>query len=302
MRMEEIIWFLWLYCLCFTSGYWTPTYTTETPSQTTDTFLCGNGSQLITSPGYPSGYGNNMDVRWSFSTHPGSLLAIEFYDFYLESCCDWVYIISDGEEIARYNGNQLPPITVSTNNTLTVVFTSDYSVTGRGFQAEIFTYPGQSDGFCSDFNDGWCGWSHTYSSSQWRRSSGRIYGADRGNRYSSSDDYYIYVESTYSSQYGYLDSQMIPSTWSDVCLKFYFYMSGSYNYINIYQIKNYNSYYVFSVNDDYSSQWKHVSVNFANLANSYIRLIGRAYGYYYSTEMVAVDDIYISKGTCSDFD
>ncbi|XP_033116352.1 CUB and sushi domain-containing protein 2-like, partial [Anneissia japonica] len=202
----------------------------ESPYQTTDTFLCGNGSQVIMSPGYPSGYGNNMDVRWSFSTHPGSLLSIKFYDFNLDNGQDYVYISSDGQQMANYTGSQSPEITVSTSNTLTVVFTSDGSVTSRGFKAEIVVYPEPSEGFCFDFDDGWCGWSHTYSNNQWRRSVQRIDGADRGNRYSlGSDDHYIFVETYHGSVYGYLESQMIPSTWSDVCLQFYLHMSGSDN-------------------------------------------------------------------------
>ncbi|XP_033113105.1 deleted in malignant brain tumors 1 protein-like, partial [Anneissia japonica] len=186
---EECTWFLWLYCLCFTSAYWTPSYTTAgSQPQTIERFICGNGSHVFTSPGYPSGYGNNMDINWTFSTHPGNLLSIEFNDFDLEDFEDYVFISSDGDKIGGYTGSRLPPTTVSTNNTLTVVFKSDHSVSGRGFQAEIFVFSEFSDEIiCSDFNDGWCGWFHYSSYSYWRRSSERISGADRGNRYSSSE-------------------------------------------------------------------------------------------------------------------
>ncbi|XP_033121892.1 deleted in malignant brain tumors 1 protein-like [Anneissia japonica] len=298
---EECTWFLWLYCLCFTTAYWTPSYTTAgSQPQTIERFVCGNESHVFTSPGYPSGYGNNMDINWTFSTHPGNLISIEFNDFDLEDFSDYIFISSDGEKIGGYTGSRLPPTTVSTNNTLSVVFKSDHSVSGRGFQAEIFVYSESSEGICSDFNDGWCGWTHYSSSSQWRRSSERISGVDRGNRYTSSDDYYIYVESSYSSKYGYLESQTIPPTWNEVCLKFYYYMSGNSNqYLYIYR---YDYYYttLFYAYDDYSNQWKYASVNFQNSYYATLRLRGRAYTYNsYYPEMIAVDDIYISEGNCS---
>ncbi|XP_033121899.1 MAM and LDL-receptor class A domain-containing protein 1-like isoform X1 [Anneissia japonica] len=295
--MEESIWFLWLCCLCLTFEY-TSSYTTETPSQTTETFICGNGS-LITSPGYPSDYGNNIDITWTFSTHPGSLLSIQFYDFYLEDSTDYVYISSDGKQIAAYTGSNLPPITVSLINKLTIVFTSDGGVSYRGFQAQISMYPETSDDICTDFDDGWDGWTHLYPSynDQWLRSSEGIDGSGRDNRYSASDDYYIYVESSTGNRYGYLESPSTPPTWSKACLQFYYYMSGnSKQYLGIIHYYNDSDHSPLLWNyDDFSIQWKHASVSYDTKDGFNLVFKGKSH-----QGMVAVDDIHISDGNCPD--
>ena len=110
---------------------------------TIERFICGNGSEVITSPGYPSKYGSNMKNIWTFTTHTGRLLSIEFYYFYLQygSSHDYVSISSDGEVLATHGGSSLPPITVSTDNTLTVVFRTDAYNVYNGFHAKISDYP-----------------------------------------------------------------------------------------------------------------------------------------------------------------
>ncbi|XP_071963923.1 MAM and LDL-receptor class A domain-containing protein 1-like [Antedon mediterranea] len=294
-----------------------PNYNMETtsgPSQPniTETFLCGNETHIITSPGYPNQYGNNQYIEWPFTTHVGSLLSVEFYDFDLEGWCDYVTIYSDGGIIGRFSGSSTPPITISTNNTIKIVFTTDGSVVENGFQAKVRVYPEAPDGFCSDFNNGFSGWNHSYSYNHWMRSSERqrhYNDSDLGNRYSGSDNYFIYVASNYGeigSEYGNLDSPYLPDRWNEVCLRFYYYMSEDVNqYIYVYEYSNYGGHRVFTEYADYSRQWKSASVtiNTSNKYNSYLRIIGRAHStFYYDTEeIIAVDDIYISEGACSDY-
>ncbi|XP_071963925.1 scavenger receptor cysteine-rich domain-containing protein DMBT1-like [Antedon mediterranea] len=270
----------------------------------TEQFLCGDENQVISSPGYPNQYGNNQNINWTFTTHVGSLLSVEFYDFYLEGCCDYVTIYSDGDMIGRFSGSSTPPKTISTNNTITVVFSTDGSVVEKGFKAEVSVYPEGQDGECSNFNEGFSDWANV-GPNKWYRSSQRYVSyEDLGSRYSGSD-YYINVRCSYGesgNKHGYLSNHNIPESWNQACLRFNYYMSGySSQQIDIYHYFNYyDSEILFRDYDDFSQKWKSKSIDFIS-NNSSLTIYGRANGGYYDTEMVAIDDIYISKGACSEY-
>ncbi|XP_071942681.1 uncharacterized protein [Antedon mediterranea] len=272
----------------------------------TETFLCGNETQIITSPGYPNHYGNNQYIEWTFTTHTGSFLSVDFYDFHLENNYDNVTIYSDGEMVARFSDSKnTPQKTIYTNSTITVVFNTDSSVVYKGFQAKVSVYPEAQDGLCFDFNDGYSGWTQYYSNNLWMRSSERYNVYDLGNRYSGSDDYYIYIANNYGYKYGYLKSPYLPDKWNEACLVFYYYMSGSsyqYLYVNQYSYFGSSNFFIENDSDDNDSRrWKfaNVTIDMNNNNSSYLVIGGRAG--YYDTEIVAVDNIYISEGGCSDY-
>ncbi|XP_033117133.1 uncharacterized protein LOC117117059 [Anneissia japonica] len=112
-----------------------------------------------------------------------------------------------------------------------------------------------------------------------------------------SDGYYIYLNSISGTQYRYafLNIQTIPATWSDLCLNFYYYISGDSSQLIVIK-DNYHSYDLFEIFGDYSSQWKYASLYLTNHPSSlYLELNGRVLD---ATEMVAVDNIYITEGIC----
>ncbi|XP_033100298.1 deleted in malignant brain tumors 1 protein-like [Anneissia japonica] len=243
-----------------------------------------------------------MEYRWTFRTrYPGSLLSIKFNHFDIEKNYDYVLIFSDGEQIASYTGSQIPS-TLSAKAPLTVVFQSDYFVTASGFEAEI---SGLSNGIYSDFDDGWSGWNpYPYSSSSYqsfKRSSEKIIGDDT-NRYSASE-YYSYIESSSgnSQRYGYLDSTIIPSTWSDGCIEFYYYMTGgAYQHLYVKHYIGSNGKYLMLLYYYLGTEWQYGRVQFISGSSSNkIRFEGEVdHGSTGNKTILAIDDVYISEGKC----
>ena len=107
-------------------------------------FTSLNGS--FASPGFPNNYPNN--ARCTYEIHVPSdrriVLEFQFYDF--ESCCDGVVIrqmvAGSNNEVATLTGTRNSPIQyISSKNRFTLQFTSDGSVTLRGFTASYSTIP-----------------------------------------------------------------------------------------------------------------------------------------------------------------
>ncbi|XP_071944561.1 CUB domain-containing protein 2-like [Antedon mediterranea] len=107
-------------------------------------FLYPNQSKNITSPHYhhQNKYDDNLSYNWTFRTYPGHLLLLTFFDFYVEEFYDYVSV-DDGGTLVRYDGQDLPPDTLSINNTLIVKFSTDNSGQRRGFSSGIKVYNGR---------------------------------------------------------------------------------------------------------------------------------------------------------------
>merc|ERR1712002_235768 len=106
--------------------------------------------QPIVSPNYPEEYGNNMDETFDRSVEEGSQILITFTDFEIENhpnCgWDWVKVVDgDGTDLLRKScGSGIPDPMTSKTNRITVEFHSDFSITRRGFKAELNAVPGSS--------------------------------------------------------------------------------------------------------------------------------------------------------------
>ncbi|KAI8478628.1 CUB and sushi domain-containing protein 3 [Branchiostoma belcheri] len=105
----------------------------------------------VSSPNYPSDYGNNELCEWSITVQPGSTIRLTFSAFNIESNYDFLYIYDGASDtssqLQRLTGQQsVDPIT-STSNMMFLRFTSDQSVTGPGFQ---FSYISITTGQCND--------------------------------------------------------------------------------------------------------------------------------------------------------
>ena len=90
----------------------------------------------FTSNGYPSLYSNGQLQRWLMCGTPKDLLCIHFTDFDTENVHDKVTVANQSGVVIvqSYSGAQVPPDIQSQTN-LYVNFSSDDSVTQKGFRA-----------------------------------------------------------------------------------------------------------------------------------------------------------------------
>eukprot|EP00058_Branchiostoma_floridae_P008085 XP_002593573.1 hypothetical protein BRAFLDRAFT_125152 [Branchiostoma floridae] len=125
---------------CQSDGSWSDsTPTCEASCGGTYTDLSG----VIISPGYPNSYPNNAECVWTIlggTTSSGTprLIELTFNSFSLESNYDFVYIYdgyTNGTQLNRFTGANVPDQQRSTTNILSIKMTTDGSVQQGGFQA-----------------------------------------------------------------------------------------------------------------------------------------------------------------------
>ncbi|CAC5425300.1 CSMD [Mytilus coruscus] len=104
----------------------------------------GSFQDTISSPGYPSEYGNNLNLSRSIDVGSGYIAKIQFTDFSTEDNFDVVKVY-DGNSttnlLRSMSGHNLPPELRSTDRYIFVTFTSDHSITYTGFRASIYRIP-----------------------------------------------------------------------------------------------------------------------------------------------------------------
>ncbi|XP_037091349.1 CUB domain-containing protein 2-like [Pollicipes pollicipes] len=106
----------------------------------------------INSPTHPEQYPNGITCSWVIHRPPGEIVRLTWLSFSLEaatrtgSCYDSVSVYdnstaaagTNGGLIGRpYCGQRLPPIMTTLGNVMTVIFTSDTSITHDGFAASF---------------------------------------------------------------------------------------------------------------------------------------------------------------------
>ncbi|KAJ7321800.1 hypothetical protein OS493_033651, partial [Desmophyllum pertusum] len=82
-------------------------------------------------------YSNDMECHWNLSST--TKLELTFFTFSTQMNADYLYVY-DGDStssplVGRFSGTSLPNPITSSSNKLHVRFTSDGSVTSRGFRA-----------------------------------------------------------------------------------------------------------------------------------------------------------------------
>ncbi|KAL7861400.1 hypothetical protein SRHO_G00128410 [Serrasalmus rhombeus] len=126
---------------CYTSP------TTAALNAITGGFPCGedltNPRGEFFSPQFPNNYPNNARCTWRLLASETQVVYLTFTFFHLETCCDSIRVY-DGPTDSYPLLGRLPQDQTyhfnSSRNSLTVVFTSDSSVTYQGFRAEwVFT-------------------------------------------------------------------------------------------------------------------------------------------------------------------
>ncbi|CAP34105.2 Protein CBR-NAS-39 [Caenorhabditis briggsae] len=98
----------------------------------------------INSPNYPNDYPKGQNCSWHFVTTPGHRLMLTFSIFQVEEHAqckyDAVSVFDGGDDSAQlagvFCGLTPPPLLLSSSNELYLTFSSDASVSRRGFQAQ----------------------------------------------------------------------------------------------------------------------------------------------------------------------
>ena len=101
----------------------------------------------VTSPNFPLNYPVDKDVSYPLMVAEGSAIQLSFTSIELEVCphdthegrcfCDYVRVLdTDGSQILKTCGTELPEQLTSHGNKMTVVFHSDHSETFKGFSAD----------------------------------------------------------------------------------------------------------------------------------------------------------------------
>ncbi|CAH1267266.1 CUZD1 [Branchiostoma lanceolatum] len=98
----------------------------------------------ISSPGYPGPYPSNADCAWRIMVEEGKRIVIVFKALDIEhhGACSYDYLQIHDEaymtaaSLAKVCGNTLPPSVTSSGNNVLLIFRSDRSVGGVGFDIE----------------------------------------------------------------------------------------------------------------------------------------------------------------------
>lgn len=108
--------------------------------------LLNESWQNISTPNFPFDYNNREDKRWFFELPQNQSNVEVIVDGNTESCCDFLWLLSsdgseEGErELRKRSGSvvRLPEVfNLGSAKYLIVQFTSDHSVTARGFQVSL---------------------------------------------------------------------------------------------------------------------------------------------------------------------
>jgi len=118
-------------------------YTTEDPENPSCTTVLTGSSGTFSSPNYPFNYDNNVNCQWRIIIQPTaneqSYIQLRFDSFDTQISYDFIRVYNgpttSSPLLLVHSGPSIPPPVLSSGGNLLIVFTSDSSVTARGFQA-----------------------------------------------------------------------------------------------------------------------------------------------------------------------
>ncbi|KAI8493120.1 CUB and sushi domain-containing protein 3 [Branchiostoma belcheri] len=109
----------------------------------------------VTSPNYPSNYGDNENCEWTITVPEGSIIRLTFDSFHTEDDYDFLTIYDgasdNAAEIERLTGDQwnIIPI-ISTSNTMFLRLTSDERFSRQHREGFQFSYTSRTADQCWD--------------------------------------------------------------------------------------------------------------------------------------------------------
>ncbi|XP_077424652.1 LOW QUALITY PROTEIN: ovochymase-2 [Vanacampus margaritifer] len=114
------------------------------PNPACGTIVVVKEQDSISSPNYPLYYKSNCSLRWVVYAPQGHIVKLDFADFDLEESDGCLYdslsVLGDvqaTEKIAVLCGRSIPPPVLSYQSVLVLEFSSDSSISHRGFRATI---------------------------------------------------------------------------------------------------------------------------------------------------------------------
>ena len=90
---------------------------------------------VITSPNYPGNYPDRLRMKDKIQVEQGLVIILQFTDFSTEKNADWM-TLTDGDGTAlmgKTSGVSLPANISSRTNVVNVFFSTDHSVTSKGW-------------------------------------------------------------------------------------------------------------------------------------------------------------------------
>ncbi|XP_063053966.1 enteropeptidase [Engraulis encrasicolus] len=120
-----------------------PTTPPPIPADCGGPFELWEPNTTLSSPNYPSGYGNKHTCVWNLHAHAGRNIQLHFLDFALEMAYD-ILEVRDGPEpggklLGVFTGERSFPDVFSTTNQMTLLLFTDSSGNDRGFKANFST-------------------------------------------------------------------------------------------------------------------------------------------------------------------
>ena len=89
---------------------------------------------VATSPNYPGLYTDKLMITSKIQVEQGLVITLQFTDFSTEKNADWMTITDgDGTALLKTSGVSLPTNISSRTNVVNVLFTTDHSVTRKGW-------------------------------------------------------------------------------------------------------------------------------------------------------------------------
>ncbi|XP_057693509.1 ovochymase-2 [Corythoichthys intestinalis] len=114
------------------------------PDPECGTIVAVKEQNTLSSPNYPLFYTNNCSLRWVIYAPQGHIVKLDFTDFDVEESNGCLYDsltilgeVQGTEKIAVLCGRSIPPPVLSYHRVMVLDFTSDSSITHRGFKATI---------------------------------------------------------------------------------------------------------------------------------------------------------------------
>ncbi|XP_022107198.1 CUB and sushi domain-containing protein 3-like, partial [Acanthaster planci] len=109
--------------------------------ESSGTYISPGSHTRISSPGFP-GYWDYASASWTVSTTSNWRIRISFSEFQTESSYDPLRIVdsASGQDWS-FSGSSLPGDVISTGSSMHLTFTSDGSVTARGFILYAYSIP-----------------------------------------------------------------------------------------------------------------------------------------------------------------